>query len=313
MLTEVEQAAVEAHFGSADLASGWSSDSAEHAIFLGLRLLLEAGRLVRDQRTTPDRDDVALKADGSPTTELEEAIELRLRDLLASIGSEAVVVGEETGGDLPEAGLAVAIDPIDGTWAFLTETETYSTTLALIRDRRTILGMVSNPVTGEIAYATSGQERSRLVRLGLFGESTAAHALPTRSTDVAVTLVNVHPNRAAGTVLDSLYRAWQDGEIAMVRSAGGSPAWALTEASRGHFVYVNLWSRRAAAAYDLAAGALIVRQAGGELIDLTGRPIDELHHAGPFVAGLDSGMTTRVAEWVRRGMESDSLSDQSGD
>ena len=85
-------------------------------------------------------------------------------------------------------------------------------------------------------------------------------------------LVNVHPNRKGAWLLDTLYRAWQRAEVDMVRSPGGSPAWALVEVARGHFTYVNLWSKRPAQAYDLAAGAIIVRRAGGELIGLEGGP-----------------------------------------
>jgi len=168
VLTEVERSAVESHLAGSDLERPSGGSEVDQAVFVGLRWLLEAGQLVREQRSVLARPEATIKGDGSPSTDVEEAIELRLRELLASLDSEAVVVGEETGGDLPEEGLAVAIDPIDGTWAFLTETETYSTTLALIRDRRTVLGMISNPVTGEVAYATDAGG-ARLLRLSLFG------------------------------------------------------------------------------------------------------------------------------------------------
>jgi myo-inositol-1(or 4)-monophosphatase len=226
---------------------------------------------------------------------------MRLRELLGSLDSEAGVVGEETGGDLPNTGLAVAIDPIDGTWAFLTETETYSTTLALVRDRRAVLGMVSNPVTGEIAYATEEGD-ARIVRLPVFGEEPTGHDLPTRRIGEGPTLVNLHPARSARSVVAALYEAWGDGAIDMVRSAGGSPAWAMVEAARGHFVYVNLWSKRGADAWDLAAGALVVRKAGGEVVDTDGQPIDALRHAGPFIAGLEGPRLSRVAELVQDGV-----------
>jgi fructose-1,6-bisphosphatase/inositol monophosphatase family enzyme len=75
------------------------------------------------------------------------------------------------------------------------------------------------------------------------------------------------------------------------------------EAARGHFVYANLWSKRPAEAFDLAAGVLIVRQAGGEVSDLDGEPIDALRHRGPFVAGMDPGMVFRVTELMRGGLD----------
>ena len=135
MLRDIEQRSIQGHFASADVTSSMPDDPEQGALFLGLRLALEAGHLVRQQRTALDPLDVVVKGDGSPATPVEEAIESRLRELLCSLDSEVVVVGEETGGTLPGSGLAVAIDPIDGTWAFVSDSETYCTTVALIQDR----------------------------------------------------------------------------------------------------------------------------------------------------------------------------------
>ena len=298
MLTTTEQAAIDGHRESADIPTSPQGGTVDDAIFFGIRLLLEAGQQVRERRATAAQSGMTIKGDGSPATEIEERIELRLREWLPSFDPNTVVVGEETGGALPSKGTAIAIDPIDGTRAFLAETETYSTTLALIRDGETVLGMVSNPATGEIAYATSDGD-SRLIRLSLFGEPDDAYALGVRPMVESPTLVNLHPNRNGSGVIDKLYRAWGRRDIQMVRSPGGSPAWALVEAARGHFMYVNLWSKRAAEPFDLAAGVLIVRRAGGDVTGLDGKPIDALRHSGPFVAGLDPKATSRLTDLLR--------------
>jgi fructose-1,6-bisphosphatase/inositol monophosphatase family enzyme len=200
------------------------------------------------------------------------------------------------------AGTAVAIDPIDGTRAFLAETETYGTTLAVIRDGEVVLGMVSNPTAGEIAYGVAGGA-SRLIRLSTFGEPDEASVLKRPATSERPLLVNIHPNRRGADLVAALYRAWERRDVAMVRSPGGSPAWALVESARGHFVYANLWSKRAAEAFDLAAAVLIVRQAGGDVYDLDGEPIDALRHRGPFVAGMDPKMIGRIAELMRGSLD----------
>ena len=85
----------------------------------------------------------------------------------------------------------------------------------------------------------------------------------------------------------------------MVKLPGGSPLWAMLEAAKGSFVYVNLWSRRAAQAYDLAAGIMLVRGAGGDVTDLAGKPIKTTDHRGTFVAGIDREARRKVAAIVR--------------
>lgn len=267
----------------------------------GLRLLLEAGAKIREGRAKIDEGEVELKSDGSPLTRIEEEIERLLAERLAVFTEDVAMVGEETGGALPESGYAVAIDPIDGTWAFLNGTETYTTTLAFFHDREPFLGMISNPATGEIGYAAS-EGTSRLLQLSIYGETDAACALPqprTQDTPPCV-LVNVHPARQGGPLLTTVYEAWSQGEIDMVRSPGGSPAWALLEAAKGDFVYVNQWAKRPAEVYDLAAGVLLMRRAGGEVTDLEGRPIDMLSHSGPFFASIDKAAREKMTEIVSR-------------
>jgi fructose-1,6-bisphosphatase/inositol monophosphatase family enzyme len=297
LLTVIERTAIDSHRESTEPVLPAGGGSEDKALLQALRFILEAGHLVRARRGAATGSDVSNKKDGSPSTELEEQIELRLRKWLATVDPGVTVVGEETGGSLPPAGAAVAIDPIDGTWAFLSETETYSTTLALIRDGETTLGIVSNPATGEIAYAARGGA-ARLLRLSCFGEPDNACTLQPAS-GAGPLLVNVHPNRKGAGLQEALYRAWHLGEVKMVRSPGGSPAWALVEAARGHFTYVNLWSKRSAHAYDLAAAALILRRAGGEIIGLDGSPIDALSHGGPFIAALDGGKISAVRAIVQ--------------
>ena len=193
------------------------------------------------------------------------------------------------------------MDPIDGTWAFLSGTSTWTTTLAVFKDGKPILGMVSNPTTGEIGYAT--HKGSRLVRLSVFGEKDAACTLPSRRVTDDAVLVNVHPNREALVVINALYDAWQNDHIRMVRSPGGSPAWALLEAAKGEFVYTNMWSRRPTAAYDLAAGVMLVEGAGGQVVSLDGDPIDVLSHEGPFVAAIDENARHVVVDIVRGALQ----------
>ena len=295
-LNELEGACLERHRRGAPPPPIGADAGATEWMRFGLRLALSSGAAIREHRRIVGRDDVAHKPDGSPATEVEHVVEVQLRRWLS--GAAGVqVVGEETGGLLPEEGIAVAIDPIDGTWAFLGETEQYATSLAVFRDQVATLAVISSPVTGEIAYATP--DDARLVRLPLFGEAADAHSLRDHHpVTTSSPLVNLHPSRAGADAVAKLYESWKEGRISMVRSPGGSPAWALVEAARGHFAYVNLWSKIAAMPYDLAAGVLVVRAAGGDVVDLRGKPIEPLGHQGPFVAAIDQASRDTVVGLV---------------
>ncbi len=252
---------------------------------------------------TPDAHGLAFKNDGSPATLIEREIETLLHARLTEFAPGAAMLGEETGGEIAGEGLAVAMDPIDGTWAFLGRTETFCTTLAVFRDGRPFLGLIGSPSTGEIAYATETGP-SRLLQISVFGEADVAHTLPLPRIGSSGALINVQPAVTAGPLVEGLYAAWldRDAGVRMVRSPGGSPSWALLEAAKGTFAYVNLWSKRPAQAYDLAAATLLVRGAGGEVVDVHGVPIDAVAHAGPFVAAVRPDVRETVVAIVREAL-----------
>lgn len=268
---------------------------------LALRLSLLACRLVRSSRLGDLDGPVVLKPDASPLTSIELQIERLIMHELSHVPVPITFLGEETSSGDAGGSITLAVDPIDGTWSLLNRTETAATSLALLRDGQAFVSVVSNPATGEIAYAAEGQA-PRLVQLSAFGEPDRAVDLPIPPAGPEGLLVSLHPQRAASAVAKALSRAWQEGELDMVRSAGGAPSLGLLEAAKGNFVYVNLWDRREAAAYDLAAGLQLVRASGGEAVDLDGAPIQSIGHRGPFVAALHEGDRERVAALMRHAL-----------
>ena len=260
-------------------------DDRSNWVSFGLSVALQAGRLLRSHGPNVDVREVDLKGDGSPVTELDHRVEDMVREALAAFHPETAIIGEEGGGELPADGLAVAIDPVDGTWAYVSGTGTAATTLAVFEDGVPFLGVVANPTTGEVAYAVGGED-VRLIQLAIFGEPDTTYQLPLGGADPSKILVNVQPSLKAQPAIRALYNAWDRRRIQYVRSPGGSPVWALLEVAKGRFSYINLWSDRPAQAYDLAAGVLLVRAAGGEVVGLDGEPIDSVRHAGPFVATM---------------------------
>ena len=296
-LTLMEESALEA-FRRGDFPPHPMGDERSDWVSFGLSVALQAVRLLRSNGPNVDVQEVDLKSDGSPVTALDHRVEDMVREALAAFRPETAVVGEEGGGELPATGPAVAIDPVDGTWAFVSGTGVAATTLAVFMDGVPFLGVVANPTTGELTYAF-GEEDARLIQLAVFGEQDTAYRLPLGGADPSKILVNVQPSLKAQPTINALYEAWDRRRIQYVRSPGGSPAWALLEVAKGRFSYVNLWSDRPAEAYDLAAGVLLVRAAGGDVVGPDGDPIDQVRHAGPFVAGIQPNARSTLLEVLR--------------
>ena len=273
-----------------------SPECSEDWIQYGLGLALDAGARIRAIRQARLSDCTSFKQDGTPSTREEEDIERDLRRSLQESVPGAVLIGEEGGGEWRDRGLAVAIDPIDGTWAFINHAETFTTSLAVFNDSKVFLGIIFNPSTGELAYSATGRP-ARLVQVSMLGEPNVGVDLPLEPPGRAL-LLNVHPSRPAGAVLNRLYQAWRDSGVQMVKAVGGSPSWAMVEAAKGRFVYVNLWARQAAAPFDLAAGVALLRGAGGDVVDLRNRPVSISGHEGPFVAGMDASHRLRTVSLV---------------
>ena len=114
-LTQTEKVSLEAfrHQSVPDVYAAHSEN--DGWLMFGLSVALEAGKSVREIRSRSLSEIVQFKDDGSPVSEVEKEIESLCRRRLQSFSPNAIMIGEESGGDLPTSGFAVAIDPIDGT------------------------------------------------------------------------------------------------------------------------------------------------------------------------------------------------------
>lgn len=271
-------------------------------VHLVLHFALVSAQIIRTARLGDLDGATVLKNDGSPMTAIEPLIEEQIGRELLRHRIPVALIGEETAPGRPADGMSMAIDPVDGTWSLVNRTETVATNIALFRDGRVRVGAVTNPATAEIAYVADGYP-PRLLQLDALGEGDRAVTLPILPAGPQGLLVSLHPHRSATAIAARLAQAWEAGELDMVRAPGGAPSLGLLEAAKGNFVYVNLWDRRESSAWDLAAGMLLVRSAGGEVVDLAGQPVRPIGHRGPFVAALRREDRDRVATLVGSAME----------
>ena len=111
------------------------------------RLADAAGEIVRPAARS--RRVVHRKPDASPVTEVDRAVEVRLREMIAARFPGHGVIGEEYGDDRGDAEHVWVLDPVDGTKAFMAGLPVYGTLIGLARGGRPGLGIIDQPVTRE--------------------------------------------------------------------------------------------------------------------------------------------------------------------
>jgi histidinol-phosphatase len=99
--------------------------------------------------------EVRLKADRSPVTQADLAIEDLFREEVARVFPEDAVTGEE-GGLAPGGNRVWIIDPIDGTKNFAAGIQVWGTLIALEVAGESVLGLVDAPALGECYEAVQG-------------------------------------------------------------------------------------------------------------------------------------------------------------
>ena len=258
----------------------------ENVLKVILQIALMAGEMIRESRFKPDRLNVSHKSDNSPVSNIDTIVEEMIKGSLKAVFPQWGFLGEETGGDLEQAITTVAVDPIDGTWSFLTHDTTSAFFFSVFQNKKVALGVVLNPSTGELGYAQN-QETTRLIQLNMFGEDDLARILPSLYYPKENTLVNIQPASGHRELENALKDAWDKKELKFVKSMGGSPANALLEVAKGHFSYIHPWQIHPTTPYDIAAGIKLVENAGGKVVDTNGNRIHEVGHTGTFIASIN--------------------------
>ena len=223
----------------------------------------EAGELVMSMRTRGA--DVA-QTKSSPTdivTAVDVASEELIRStILASRGSDGFV-GEEGDDIHGSSGVVWIADPIDGTVNYLYGIPAFSVSIAASFEGVVVAGVVHNPMSGETFTAALG-EGARLD-----GRPISVGAC----TDIAQALVGTGYSYRADV------RARQAVEtsrlVSVVRDIRriGSAALDLCYVACGRY---DAYVERALKRWDLAAGRLIVTEAGGRVEGLNGDEPGEL-------------------------------------
>jgi histidinol-phosphatase len=189
---------------------------------------------------------VDTKADLTPVTDADRAVERALREKIAAERAGEGVFGEEEGDD--GGSVRWILDPIDGTRNFSRGIPVWATLIALERDGEVVCGVVSAPVLGRRWWATRGGgafvngDAIRVSSIGVLADSVLS---ATYAADLAILEPLAWHARGLGDF-------WQH----MLVAEGSLEAAVDAE--------LALW--------DYAAVGLVVTEAGGRITSLEGAP-----------------------------------------
>jgi myo-inositol-1(or 4)-monophosphatase len=237
---------------------------------IALEAARDAGRLIVEQR--PDELLVTTKTTATDVvTDMDQRAQDRIVSVLTARRPHDGFVGEEEGESrLGESGVTWVVDPIDGTVNYLYGIPAYSVSIAaVVGDPRVegrwrpVAAAVVNPVSGEAYSAAVGrgatrEDHGRRTRLQASTVDTLGQALV-----------------ATGFGYAAARRAWQAAvlsdllpDVRDIRRMG-SAALDLCRVAEGS---VDVYYERGLNPWDLAAGWLVVTEAGGIVSGLGDRP-----------------------------------------
>ncbi|MFI6316265.1 inositol monophosphatase family protein [Nonomuraea sp. NPDC050556] len=245
----------------------------------------EAARAVGDRlrKAFRSRPPVDLKRDfHDPVTEHDRAAEETIREVITSSCPGSVIVGEE-GGVQGSGAVTWYVDPIDGTANFAAGLPFFCVSIAAAVDGELVAGVVYDPVREDEFTASPTGAWCNGVPLRSAGATRDREAMLLTSYPTPRVLA------AEGEKVLLRYGKLLTSFAAVRRP--GSAALKLAHVAAG---WADVAYGQSVSSWDVAAGALLVRQAGGVYV---GDPLeggDYLAH----VAGFDLAASS-LAE-VRR-------------
>jgi inositol-phosphate phosphatase/L-galactose 1-phosphate phosphatase/histidinol-phosphatase len=239
------------------------------------RLADESCRLLSGAATRALRLDV--KADNIFVTEVDRAIEERMRELIGKAWPDHGVMGEEFGSHALDADVVWVLDPVDGTAPFVAGIPVYGTLIGVSRFGRPWIGVLDYPATGDRWVGVNG----------VFAER---NGVPVRTRPC------IDPATALATCSNPDF--FQPDEYAALTRVKDEVRYTLYGASS--FAYGLLASGRTDLAvdsglkpYDVFAPAAVIGGAGGVMTDWTGAGL-RLDSPGRIVAAGDPDLHRAV-------------------
>jgi 3'(2'), 5'-bisphosphate nucleotidase len=239
------------------------SDILDHSLLLQIgEIARQAGAAI--MQIYREDFDVEVKADHSPLTAADLAAQKVIVAGLAKLDPVLPVVSEEAS-HIPweqrrEWSRYWLVDPLDGTREFVKRNGEFTVNIALIERGETVMGVVLAPVTGDLFAAARGHGAWWQVRVDAEWERIFTRELAQPPVAAG--------SRSHGGEAEVVMRRLL-GEEYQLQPLGSSLKFCLL--ARGA---ADVYLRRGPTSeWDTAAAQCVLEEAGGAVLDLTGKPL----------------------------------------
>jgi len=222
----------------------------------------EAGRLLRENLA--GRGEVSFKGAVDLVTAFDRQAQELVDRRLADVFPEHGFLSEENLDRAGTSGCRWVLDPLDGTTNFAHTLPIFSISLALERQGEILLGVVYDPMRDEMFWAAGD---------GAFLNGRPVRVSPVNRLDRSL-LATGFPYDIRESRLNNLDHFTNFALRAQAVRRCGSAALDLCYVACGRFD--GFWELKLKP-WDVAAGSLIIRQAGGRVTDFGGAGFDILH------------------------------------
>ena len=210
-----------------------------------------------DRWLTPK--EVSYKGRADIVTDVDLAAEKAILGLLREEYPDFGILSEESEPIRTGSDYTWVVDPLDGTRNYANGVPHFCTVVGLAREDEVVVGITYDPVRQELFTAEAGK--------GAYLNGTPISV--TESLEMSQSLLSFdlgYVDEKAGLALDMVRGLWPG--VQSIRLMG-SAALGIAYAAAGR---VDLYFHHSLSPWDIVAGLVLVREAGGTIVDRQGRP-----------------------------------------
>jgi myo-inositol-1(or 4)-monophosphatase len=201
---------------------------------------------------------VKRKSQGNLVTDVDILSEKLILDFLNKEYPDFSILSEESNASTPITGYTWVVDPLDGTNNYTFGIPFFCVNIALVRDGAILLGVTYDPIRKELFEARVGE--------GSYLNESPSHVSTGGSLPESLIGLDLGYSHDMGRkMLETVNRLW--GQVHCVRLLGSS-SLGLAYVACGR---ISLYFHRYLFPWDIASGLLLVREAGGEVVNWNGK------------------------------------------